>query len=474
MIAVLEWLPAPHVALPARVSTLEQGALHVPALALSIYTNVLPLPILPSTRRTRVYGNILAIAAALGLAACLHSDGTSFDAAIDAAIDRCPSGWICPSQPIYSSQVGAWYTNIWRKPGDTSAPGEAFLWSISRYRPSLGFYDSNDPAVLANHLDEMKASGIDFLILDGTNGFTTTLAVDTDLLIHEELARPLVARVPIAFALGAKLWTAPSGSLTAVSAHQHEVDRVYSDFATNATNQFKYDTALNASPSIEPIEATYYRWESAPLLVVYNAWGPSANGNTWDDPRMSVRHAGAIINPTAPTTAQFGALGWWGWVTEYPQLITDDEIGVTPGADNVHRGCAACTYHLDRETGFLLEREWLRAIKANPKAIVIASWNDFVDETAIEPASPVAGSGAPTYVDSYGTEVPDWYLQIVSAYSNLRVGLMPDRVYRDEDDATMYRVTDGALVVETTKPHGQPVIPLPAGTLSGLRQTPSP
>lgn len=113
--------------------------------------------------RTRFGRDVLAAFVALGLAACkAHSptgdstpDGRSPDAAErDAAIDPCPAGWICPAQPIYRSQVGAWYTNIWRKPGNTSAPGEAFLWSVSRYRPTLGFYDSNDPALLAAHLDE--------------------------------------------------------------------------------------------------------------------------------------------------------------------------------------------------------------------------------------------------------------------------------------------------------------------------------
>lgn len=382
----------------------------------------------------------------------------------------CPAGWLCPATPLYTSRVGIWYTNIYRKPAATTTPNyaEAFHWDVSRYEPSLGFYESDDSVALSAHLDEMNAAAIDFMLLDGTNGYTYTLAYDTDVLVHTQLARPPAKRVPIAFSLGAQLWASPPGSANAVPQHQAEVDKVFTDYAGNTTPTYTYAPAFNTPPGTEDLASLYFAWQGRPLMVVYNSYGAGANGLDWVDPRFTVRRAGAIVSPSAPATTTYGANGWWGWVTEYPQLVTKDEIGVTPGADNAHRGCAGCDYVLDREGGDLFEREWLRAIASNPRSIVIAGWNDFIDETAIEPASPVSGRGAPPYSDSYGAEVPDWYLQIVTAYSNLRTGLMPGRVYREEGGAAMYRVTDGALVAEAAMPHGQPVIQLPNGSLAAL------
>ncbi len=394
-------------------------------------------------------------------AAAIHEAG-------DAALDPCPSGWICPAKPVYSSRVGAWYTNIWRKPNSVAPPAEYFSWTETRYRPSMGFYDSDDAVAVTAHLDQMTSAGIDFMIVDGTNGYATTLAKDTDLLVHTDLARPPAMRVPIAFALGANLWgsgTTPEAQ--AIANHQAEVDKAIADFANNTTTSYKYFPELNASAGKETIDRAYFRWEGLPLLVVYNSFGPGGKGLTWTDPRLSVRNATGVVHPNDDSVKTYGALGWWGWTTEYPQLLTQEEVGVVAGADNVHRGCAGCTYVLDRENGALFEREWLRAIKQNPKAIVLSSWNDFVDETAIEPASP-SKAGAPAYTDSYGDEVPDWYLQMTRGYSQLRVGFIDGYVYAEEGSTTSYRVVNRTWQAEPKMPHKQPVIRVPAGTLSAL------
>ena len=73
------------------------------------------------------------------------------------------------------------------------------------------------------------------------------------------------------------------------------------------------------------------------------------------------------------------------------------------------------------------------------------------------------------WTDSYGTEVPDWYEQITSAYGNLKTGLMPGGFYQDGIGGTsIYQVVNGQLVCQSAPPHGHPVIPLPAGLLASL------
>lgn len=392
----------------------------------------------------------------------------SADAGAPDAGSSCPKDWVCPKTPLYESKIGLWYGNIWRGSFTPSTPGyaEVFPWSVSRYQPSVGFYDADDPTVFNTHLESFNQAGVDFLIVDGTNGYSYTLARTLDVMIHEILKRPAEKRVKVSVSLGASLWASPQGSPTAVTNHQNEVNLVFRDTAGNATTTFSW--AKNLTPA-EPIQNAYFEWKSKPLVVVYNTWSPGSNGLTWSDARFTVRNAGSIVRPNDPVTQSvYGQYGWWGWVPEYPQRVTEEQIAVTPGADNVHRGCQGCDYVLPRENGLLFMREWIHAIKNKPQAIVIGSWNDFVDENAIEPASPIPGRGAPAYFDAYGAEVPNWYLQIATAYARLRTGLMPNVVYRDEDATQMYRVKAGALVPEAAMPHGAPVILLPKGTLKTL------
>ncbi|MEO8796363.1 MAG: hypothetical protein ABI551_00635, partial [Polyangiaceae bacterium] len=93
----------------------------------------------------------------------------ALDGGLEASVDPCPAGWICPKKALYNSRVGAWYSAIWRKPGSTAPANEFFPWASSRYKPTMGFYDSDDPVAVAAHLDQMKSAAIDFMIIDGTN-----------------------------------------------------------------------------------------------------------------------------------------------------------------------------------------------------------------------------------------------------------------------------------------------------------------
>jgi hypothetical protein len=361
-----------------------------------------------------------------------------------------------------------WYEPWWQKPGYTP-PGYVasnISWlRQTRYKPLAGYYWAGDPANIAAEFGQLKALGVDYLLFDDTN-----LAVYADggnvekniaAIFREDARLPPEGQLPLSLVIGGELWAARS-EVSMRSAADH----VFANYAQ---------------------EALYFRWHGKPLLVSYNAYDGTTPivGPEWDDPRFTVRYAAGIVDRNNPSIKQaerryqgIAAHGWWGWVPEYPQLVTAEAIGVTPGADNRHRRvtdpatpCAGCTYTLDRQGGALYEKEWLRAIKANPETIVISSWNDFSDETGIEPAAP-ASADSPAWSDAYGNTVPDWYVKITAAYANLRIGLMAGGYYRDENGSAAYRVLRGNLVCQTEPPHGHPVVPLPAGLLAGLGAPP--
>lgn len=389
----------------------------------------------------------------------------------------CPSGWICPSTPIYDSQIGIWYS-VWFDgvaPGGSCGTASASRWCGSRYRPVRGYYDSSSTAVIDAQIAEMKSIGANFAVLDYTNGIVPSpndvvfrngqafIARDNALFASQ-------AHIPFAMAIGAGLWASHS-----LAEHDNEAKAVY-------------DSYYSRNPNI------YYKHGGKPLLVNYNAYGdPLITAPGWNDSRFSVGRATAHLSTGNAEQMKYGA-DWWGWVVEFPQPLSSQVMTVTPGADSLHAGSGpAYAYHIDRAggpslgcgscgsswspalvttpaDGLLFQQQWLRAIKQNPRTIMIASYNEFVDENAIEPAYARTdlAQPVPAWKDYYGTETPDWYLQIARAYGQLRKGLMNGGYYQDEDSFDIYGVVDGSLVRQSAYPHGHPVIRLPAGTLKAL------
>lgn len=363
----------------------------------------------------------------------------------------CPFGWICPATPIlsHSTKIGAWYTPFWQAPGTTPDPYDQHWSQWTEYEPLLGYYSSGATSTVTVEFAEMKAAGIDYAILDDTNGVwadhgyieqnvQNIFAVDSQL--------PSSSQLPLSFAIGNGLVT------RSLAAQNDQANFIWDNYAQ------------------QPV---YFTWQEKPLLVNYNAYDNNQNvyAPNWSDARYTVRPATGDVVATNPLLAPYSADGFWGWVQEYPQLTTSEEVGVTPGWDRSHLGAAAITTkpRIDRVGGTYYENEWLQAIQAHPQTIVISSWNDFGEETAIEPA---VSMGDPEWTDSYGTQVPDWYVQITTAYANLRTGLMQRAYYQDEGDINVYLVNQGQLVYQGAMPHGHPVITLPAGTLTAYIPTP--
>ena len=354
---------------------------------------------------------------------------------------NCPAGWVCPSPSILNpaTKVGAWYTLWWQKPG---TPFGSHWAEWSRYQPVLGYYDSGDAGTLTAEFSTMKSAGIDYLLLDDTNGIgndSGEIEKNVQSLFTFNDQRSIADRIPAALVIGYALWGAHSLDAQAVDAQY-----VWEHYAQR--------------PS-------YFIWKEKPLLVTYNAYDndPNIVGANWTDARYSVERATGLVESTNPKLQPYFANGFWGWVQVYPQPASTETVGITPGWDRSHLG--ENKPPIEREQGALYVREWLRSIKLNPRNIIISSWNDFGEETAIEPATTATG---PKWMDSYGVETPDWYLQITRAYSNLRIGLMSGVYYRDEDSPHVFLVASGKFEYQGQMPHGHPIVVLPAGTTKGL------
>jgi peptidoglycan hydrolase-like protein with peptidoglycan-binding domain len=395
----------------------------------------------------------------------------------------CPSGWICPAPPVYTSTIGTWYWPLYDAP--TSGRTMAFWWGyIDQRVPVIGYYTSDDPSTLSYEFAHMKAAGIQYVVLDGTNlllpasddsrVFTEAAgslenAGNITNIFNDDAGFPTSQQMPLAVAIGGQLQFASTTrtaqqDATAIAGQNAEANYVFSHWASS------------------PL---YFQWQGKPLLINYNNFMVSSVADPgWDDPfQFSVRNSTGYVttvnndpnafDPNEPSLlAPYGSHGWWGWVVAYPQPISSEEMTVSPGGDNRWAGGIV---NVGRQGGLLYEKEWLYAIAHNPGTIFVASWNGFSDGNAVEASSPATGSKAvneQAWTDTYGTEVPDWYEQITSAYGNLKTGLMPGDYYRDVNGSDIYQVVNGQLVCQSALPHGHPVIPLPAGLLASLKAQP--
>ncbi len=351
----------------------------------------------------------------------------------------CPAGLLCAGPAPYSSKVGLWYTLWWR----TDASGHWDEWS--RYVPLLGKYTSGAEASFPQELAELEAMGADFLLLDHTNG----IGADGGGLAtagHKIVAalEGGVSSLQQATALGACFWL--SGITDRLGCMAQEAETIW---------------GAHANPALHP---SAYLVGGRPLLVNYTSPGAY---DDWSDPRFTM---GAASGRSTEASAAQLAQGLWGWVFDDPTPQSGVVMGVMPGWDTQHLGRP--TVPLAREdNGMRFQRQWLRAIHQNPESIVISSWNDFAEETAIQPAKR-SDPGAPLWQDSHGNECPSFYYEIARVYSMMRWGLLIGAYVKDENSPEVYQVGSSGLVYQGAMPVCHPAVNVPAGYLSAFPKAP--
>lgn len=370
----------------------------------------------------------------------------------------------------YSSKIGLWYTVWWQSKMSDIYPQykkSAAHWDEwTRIVPVRGEYSSGDPAVIKEHLELFEKYGLDFILLDDTNGHGADYgSVAQNMERIFETVRSVGSKVSVAVALGG-MFNFPENETT-ISARTKEADIIYENFAK------KFDDV-------------YFMWKGRPLLVSYG----TSHYFRWDDNRFTVRHATGSVNEGL-VSGYVPSTGLWGWVFNN-QTDNEEVFGVVPGFNKGEIQGYAPNELMDqirRENGQRYMKNWLDAIKADREVIMITSWNDFAEEPAIEAAIPksdelideaVKDKGYPMktrherdklngsdrhniWLDHYGELAPFWYEEITWAYMALKKGLINGFYYREESSEKFYRYMDGKLTEGDELPHLRPVIIIPDG-----------
>lgn len=370
----------------------------------------------------------------------------------------------------YSSKIGLWYTVWWQSKDPDIYPQysrSAEHWEKwSRIKPVRGEYSSGDPRIIKEHTELFARYGLDFLLLDDTNGHYAdhgSIAHNIDKIF--ETVRATGSPVKIAVALGGS-FNLPDAENT-IAMRNEEADIVLEEYA-------------------EGYSDVYFKWKGKPLLVSYGFSGYFH----WRDDRFSVRYATGSVNEGI-VSGYVPSTGLWGWVFNN-QTDTEEVYGVIPGFNKGEIQGNVPNETMDqirRENGLYYMRNWLSAIKADREVIMITSWNDFAEEPAIEAALPksdvqidsaVKDAGYPmqtrherdklngrdrhnVWLDHYGDPAPYWYEEITWAYMALKNGLLDGYYYREESADKFYRYTGSGLTEIEVLPHQHPVILIPDG-----------
>jgi hypothetical protein len=332
-----------------------------------------------------------------------------------------------PPRPL-RPRLGLWYTVWW------TADDQFRHWTNCHCLPARGRYSSGNPEVIAAHYKQFRDLGVDFLIMDDTNQVGNDGGRINDNIrawfdFMDE--RPATERIPICIGGGGEM------RQEGRAGQQRAAEFYWKNWAQR--------------PS-------FFRLAGKPLVLVDTDknYGPG----DFDDSRFTVRWAYNGDNHAAMKQRKT-----WGWGSYAPAPILEECMSLWPGHRFPKFVAEQGKDPLEdpREGGQRYVREWLRVLKAGPRFVTIADWNNFEEETAIEDSY--------CWEDRWGHCVPDLYTRITLAYSRLRDELfVKGECYRAEHDIRVFLFDGMRLLHQSAIPRRAAVILVPDELFKRMRE----
>jgi hypothetical protein len=363
-------------------------------------------------------------------------------------------------------------TNLWNYKKRDIRKNPVVGWPAQP--PTSGdIYNSYDNNVIDNQIEAMKKAGIDAIVVDITNGWNSDQIVtnSTVALFNRMATRAPQDRLKIAFGLGKEFW----------GLREFRYPGWY--FPGWPSQYSAQQTVLNEIESNYSYQDFYLRYLNRPLIIAY-----LGSGLDYQDEdgqihimkqyqKFTIKTAVSWWITFAVNTVPKGEQNeiflngqdtkrFWGWGSKYEQPFNKEQMSIMPGTYIWWDGNPR--EPLPRYNGDFYIQEWRRILEINPNIVLIADWNNWNEDTAIEGCLDV--DGIPPFIgwlDYYGTSAYDWYLQITKYYSFIyKNGSLPNDVYvRNYNDPEVYYWNNNSLLYQGTFPHQKPVISLPQGWL---------
>ena len=251
---------------------------------------------------------------------------------------------LAAQRPLVGVHYFAWYQMVSGQWGN----GATFVGAEAP-RPSLGQYESKNPAVLDTHISQMIDAGFDFVIVQ--------LVPDTPWNWENAHAffRHLKGRPLKAVIMLDDLYREDPAVKAAW------VNRVKNEFF-GYPNYFLYHDQTLVALFASRLDFTV---PGVMLRNVYwtNRYGPGVNTFNLDN----------VLYPYD-----------WPFWAETPQPLVNGVVPVMPGYIDSHLGRDDPMVH-PREDGRFYKEQWQQAIAQRPELILVYSWNEYFEQSAIEP-----------------------------------------------------------------------------------------
>jgi hypothetical protein len=248
-------------------------------------------------------------------------------------------------RPLVGVHYFMWYLPIngWGN-GLTSVPEDA-------PRPMAGPYDSSDTDVIAAQIKQMEDAGFDFVF------------------------------VHIVFN-GPRTWTNARIFMDRLSGHRLKAAIVLDGLYTDAN----VDRAMWVQKVKDDFagDSHYLHLHGEPLVILYStpldfdAPGVLLRNLYWTDrydPGQNTFNGDHRLDPRD-----------WAFWTPTPQPLVNGLVPVIPGYTDAALGRPRTMVH-PRGNGQLYREQWRRALALHPEVIAVYSWNEYFEQTAIEPTN---------------------------------------------------------------------------------------
>lgn len=238
-----------------------------------------------------------------------------------------------------TKSVGMWYSTWYKGSSDA-------FWGL--YSPYQGRYSSSDDATIDAHINLLEQANVDFVILDNTNNLHVDggYILDSSLRFFDRLAG---RRLKAAVAIGGMQFGGGADTL------RRELTEVTALFVNG------------------PQPDAYLRSPKGPIVVSYAPDDLSQN----DMDTLAASYP-SIDLQWIHGTARVGEPGWANPAASLPSC---DTMAVMPGWQNAYG------HRVDRMGGAFYDISLKAALSVNPARVVIASFNDYAEQTAVEPTN---------------------------------------------------------------------------------------
>jgi hypothetical protein len=313
--------------------------------------------------------------------------------------------------PPRERRVGIAYT-LWHMNTDWTRKPRETPWGT----PQLGYYSSNDPLVLREHVAWLTDAGVDFLLLDWSNN------IDTDVRLHRGPPSQLFIEesTPTLFEACAAHGGPKICFLLGIT---HELmQQIHDDEELIGANS---ETAAKLKEKVDQIYETYVlnsrfspmleTYLGKPLIII-DIGVPSVfqkRRPMWSDPRFTTRFLSAYISDQPDLLGSYGVskLGLWSWEDRgpptYPVYDGHPEAMTVVASWRPGPGVPA----MPRGNGSGFRAEWLRARQIGPRYVLSGTFNEWW--VAEQPSAEVSKDVEPSL------EFGRLYLDIISEQGRL-------------------------------------------------------